>query len=69
VTAKRRHYPSLAMRLYMERRITRSEYLQLTLDTSAHPRPCLLCGGVGSIDGFWLGTTKTCTSCHGTGRQ
>jgi hypothetical protein len=28
---------------------------------------CPVCRGLGSIDGFWLGTVKTCTSCHGKG--
>lgn len=30
---------------------------------------CRLCGGVGSIPGFLLGSVKTCTSCHGTGTR
>jgi hypothetical protein len=34
----------------------------------ALPKICPICGGVGSIPGFWFGTVKTCTSCHGKGR-
>lgn len=30
---------------------------------------CRLCGGVGAIEGFWLGTVKTCPACHGRGQQ
>lgn len=28
---------------------------------------CPVCEGIGSIPGFWLGSIKTCTSCHGKG--
>lgn len=29
---------------------------------------CPVCNGIGSISGFWLGSVKTCTSCHGKGK-
>jgi DnaJ-class molecular chaperone len=38
------------------------------LPTESTSRRCLVCNGIGSIPGFFLGTVKTCTSCHGKGR-
>lgn len=32
-------------------------------------RTCPMCRGLGSIPGFWAGSTKTCTSCHGRGER
>jgi len=38
------------------------------VDELLEPRACLVCRGLGVIDGFWLGTVKTCPACHGEAR-
>lgn len=52
-------------RLWDELLLTRGE----VLISRRKERPCRVCGGLGAIDGFWLGSVKTCPSCHGKGRQ
>ena len=59
--------------------LTATECLRLgrwLLDMAGNDAPvlmlehtCRLCNGLGSIPGFLLGTSKTCTSCHGKGVQ
>lgn len=43
--------------------------LQDELLKAPRQRVCPVCDGLGSIPGFWLGTVKSCTTCHGSGRQ
>lgn len=55
-------------RMKAERLERRVDELERELRTRS-PRTCRVCRGLGAIDGFWLGTVKTCPACHGRGRN